>query len=251
MGMTEAKTNLFNLSPGLKPKKSPGNSQLKFDDILNSIERKSNLTEKSIELLKRRKMSPEQIENYSDLMGKIIEKREAGEDAKSILKSFNANEMKLLQKANCLADPIKLEGLSEEGAQNLLNQQDRSNMVDLNNDGIVEVGAARTMSFPPVNAPDSVKKAWEEATIDMDLKDKMMLEFQMHTQIYGFHIEGVPTKIPLSPEKQWSEEGIDILFKEARAALEFSMKMDGPTEYNLLKESFYDDFEGILKANIV
>ena len=50
---------------------------------------------------------------------------------------------------------------------------DFENVVDLNNDGIVEVGEAKTFVYPPPNAPDSVKAAWNEATKDMTEREKM------------------------------------------------------------------------------
>jgi hypothetical protein len=67
------------------------------------------------------------------------------------------NELTLLQKANSLADTINVQGLTEEGATNLLSQPDNSDKVDLNNYRLVEVGIAKLMIFPPVNAPVTAK----------------------------------------------------------------------------------------------
>lgn len=93
--------------------------------------------------------------------------------AKSFLASLSAQDLTLLQQAGGLAEGINVASLSEEGAANLLLTND--NRVDLNNDGIVEVGAARLITFPPVNAPQSVKDAWEAATAGMSDKDQMSL----------------------------------------------------------------------------
>jgi hypothetical protein len=97
----------------------------------------------------------------------------AGGSAKSFLAGLSAQDLMLLQQATGLADRIDVAALSEEGAANLLLEQD--GRVDLNNDGLVEVGAAKTVVFPPVNAPQSVKDAWTAATAGMSDKDKMML----------------------------------------------------------------------------
>jgi hypothetical protein len=93
--------------------------------------------------------------------------------AKGFLASLSAEDLALLQQAKGLAATINVSSLSEEGAANLL--LDRESHVDLNNDGLVEVGAAKIITFPPVNAPQSVKDAWEAATAGMSERDRMSL----------------------------------------------------------------------------
>jgi hypothetical protein len=77
---------------------------------------------------------------------------------------MSIEDLMLLQKANSLAEPINVSAYSKEGAVNLLSQPDKSDKVDLNNDGIVEIGAAKTIIFPLVNAPNGVTLAWGKAT---------------------------------------------------------------------------------------
>jgi hypothetical protein len=93
--------------------------------------------------------------------------------AKGFLASLNAQDLALLQQAKGLASTINVAALSEEGATNLL--VDHAAQVDLNNDGIVEVGIGKMMMFPPPNAPQAAKDAWEAATAGMSDSDRMSL----------------------------------------------------------------------------
>lgn len=93
--------------------------------------------------------------------------------AKGFLAGLNAQDLALLQQAKGLVSTINVATLSEEGAANLL--LDHAAQVDLNNDGIVEVGIGKMMSFPPPNAPQAAKDAWAAATAEMSDSDRMSL----------------------------------------------------------------------------
>ncbi len=230
-----------------------------FNDLLSeqSIELETtdvapaslDLTQDSLNILKLRGLSTQQINDFADLLGRSHQKIDNGSSAKNVLSEMTRDELKLIQKATCLAEHIKVNVLSAEGAQNLLAQPDRSNMVDIGNDGIVEVGAARTISFPPVNAPDSVKIAWETATEGMSFADKAIFELQMHLHVYGIDIPGIPKKTPLSPDQQWSKQGQMDLIEQARSALKFAVSRDGWTSRHLLERDFYNDFEKALSTS--
>lgn len=97
----------------------------------------------------------------------------SGGSAKQFLAALTPQDLALLQQANGLAQGINVSALSEEGAANLLLERD--SRVDLNNDGLVEVGAAKIIAFPPVNAPQAAKDAWEAATAGMSARDRMSL----------------------------------------------------------------------------
>ena len=97
----------------------------------------------------------------------------SGGGAKQFLAALTPQDLTLLQQASGLAECIDVASLSEEGAANLLLAND--SRVDLNNDGLVEVGAARLIAFPPVNAPQAAKEAWEAATAGMSDRDRMSL----------------------------------------------------------------------------
>lgn len=207
--------------------------------MINSIQ----FSEKSLNLLGLRQLNNDEIQQFSDILNQA--KNTQG-SAKDRLLAMSAKELELVQKANSLAAAINVSSLSEEGAENLLSQPDNSDKVDLNNDGIVEVGAARNLIFPPVNAPAYVKAAWESATADMSGSDKMMLEFSMYTAVFGVKIEGVQPKPVLSPEHQWSQQGINALFTGLRGNLEFRVNLEGWTDHNLMLQKFYARFETAL-----
>lgn len=204
------------------------------------------LTARSIELLHRRDMSDSEIDAFQALLSEAqSELASDGCSAQSILQQMSDDELALLQKANCLVERIGVSGLSEEGAANLLAQPDFSDRVDLNNDGIVEVGIGKSIVFPPVNAPDHVKAAWKEATAGMSEKDTMLLQMHMHLAVYGVNIEGM-TKAPLSPQQQWSAQGVAELFEALRGGLEFRVDLEGWTEHNKMLLGFYSRFEQAL-----
>lgn len=204
------------------------------------------LTTESTNLLQLRGLSSEQVDLFSDLLDAANHQLDNDKSAKQVLSSMSQDEMKLLQKATGLADSIDVNSLSTEGVANLLAQPDKTGMVDLNNDGIVEIGKSTMVTFPPVNAPDSVHQAWDKATEGMAEGDKMIMQLHMHIATYGVEIEGINSKEALPPEQQWSPEGWQQLLKELRSALEFSVAMDGWDRTNLVRQDFFDKFENEL-----
>ncbi|MCC2618346.1 hypothetical protein LJ739_18985 [Aestuariibacter halophilus] len=197
----------------------------------------------SMTRLESRNLSTTDIQGFAQILSEA-ENRQTS--AKAFLASLSPQQLALLQKSNGLVEPIQVTNLSEEGAQNLLSQPDGSDRVDLNNDGIVEVGIAKTIQFPPVNAPQHVKQAWENATKDLSWGDKAILELSMHFAVYGVNIEGLPSKTPLSPAQQWSQAGIADLFNDLYGNLAFRVGMEGWTEHNRMLQSVYQDFaEGL------
>ncbi|WP_100640667.1 hypothetical protein [Alteromonas facilis] len=201
---------------------------------------------KSLALLNARKLNERDIEAYQAI---LAEAKDSDLSAKAFLKTLDAVELNTLQKANSLVDNIIVDGLSNEGAKNLLAQPDGSDLVDLNNDGIVEIGIGRSIHFPPVNAPEFVKKAWNEATAGLEPFEKATLELTMHHMIYGVNIEGVPKQQAPSPEQQWSAEGIEEFFSRLYGNLEFRVGFDGWTDYNLMLKGVYERFSELLGSN--
>jgi len=203
----------------------------------------SNMSSESVSLLQKRGLSGQQMSDFSALLDKTQAQQQTELSAKQVLADLSQDELGLLQKATSLAASIKVNSLSQEAAINLLDQPDRTGMVDLNNDGIVEVGAARTMSFPPVNAPARVHAAWETATADLSEWDKATLELTMHISVYGVEINGQSTKQPLSPEQQWSKKGVEEWLATGRAGIEFDVNLNGWTRWNIVKQDFFNRFE--------
>jgi hypothetical protein len=207
-----------------------------------------NMSSESVDLLKRRGLSDQQVSSFAELLDEAHTQQEKNISAKQVLSNMTADELQLLQKATSLAEPIKIGSLSKESSINLLAQPDRTGLVDLNNDGIVEVGAAKNIVFPPVNAPAHIKAAWEEATAHLSEQDKMTLEFHSHFLTHGVLVDDKSAKVPLSPEEQWSPEGIKQWLIDARSALDFSVQHGGWTHSNLIQQDFYDRFETALSA---
>ena len=204
------------------------------------------LSSESVGLLKMRGQSDQQIQAFSVLLDEANVQMDHDVSAKEVLSDMTADELRLVQKSVGLAGMIQVDSLSDEAAINLLAQPDKTGMVDLNNDGLVEVGAAKMMVFPPVNAPASVQRAWQEATEGMSEQDKMIMELHMHTAVFGVHIEGVSTAQALPVDTQWGQDAIDQLFERLKSALEFSVALDGWDRFNLVKKDFYDKFEQAL-----
>ena len=200
----------------------------------------------SMNLLQARGLSETQITDFASLLEEAHEQQQNNLSAKEVLNNMSKSELQLLQTATSLASQINVNSLSKEGAINLLAQPDKTGLVDLNNDGIVEVGAARNIMFPPVNAPDYVKDAWDKSTEGLSFSDKAILELNLHTSVYGVDINGVPTKQPPSPEKQWSSKNLVAWFATLRSGLERSVQDEGWTHYNEVQRDFYDKFESLL-----
>lgn len=129
------------------------------------------ISKHAMELMNRRGVTGEEIQTFKNIIEKA---QEAGayHNPKAFLNSLSGDEMEVVRKVHCLANRIKVEGLDYEGAYNLLMQPGAYK--DLNNDGLLGVGLGKSRVFPPPNAPDAVKKAWEEATAGMTEIEKLI-----------------------------------------------------------------------------
>ena len=139
------------------------------------------------ELSAMRGVSQESQATYATILNKAYSSGGI-ENARQFLGSLSAQELDAVRQNHCLADPINTAGLSEEGAENLLLPEGYS--VDLNRDGIDEVGAARTASFPPKDAPVVFKEAWFQATASMEPGMAMTYGLMLHDAVYGMQING-------------------------------------------------------------
>lgn len=132
----------------------------------------------------------------------------AMDDPVAFLKTLSPQEQSIVQRAHCLADPINPSTMSKEGAYNLLLPE--GYQVDFNNDGMQEVGAAKTITFPPLDAPEEVKQAWLSATQNMNDRDMMTYSLEMHIMLYSIPIDDQPST-PIAPTNQIDSyrDGID------------------------------------------
>lgn len=132
------------------------------------------LSNRALELMRRRQISPENAQQYKDILAKVNASN-AQADPKAFLHSLSSSDMEVLRQVHCLADSINISSLSKEGAANLLVQPGSAQ--DLNNDGLTAVGAGYRFTFPPENAPESFKAAWaaaSEGMSDMDIPTHMI-----------------------------------------------------------------------------
>lgn len=173
--------------------------------------------------------------NVSETFAEILnKKRESNTDAKDFLTKLDSKELYELQKSNHLADKINVQTLSEEGAENLfLAPIDQNKTVDLNNDGIVEIGAAKMVIFPPPNASENVKAAWKETCKAMTPEQKKAIEFQ-------FIVEQIEKNTYMKSDGTWgvhypNDGGWVNIFGSSDAAMidlcnEIISRIDNPLE---------------------
>lgn len=131
------------------------------------------VSERAYAQLKIRKLSDEDIEQFTA----IVKGAGSEDDAKAFLKSLSADERDLVKRANSYGYELNdahIDMMTEEGARNMLVEPDPRAFVDFNNDGIVDRGIGKTFVFPPPNAPDAIKDAWDKTTQGMTPEEKLM-----------------------------------------------------------------------------
>ena len=95
-------------------------------------------------------------------------------NAINFLQTLSPEELRVVSAEHRFAAPTPcLDGLSNEGANNLLRRHGQT--IDENGDGLDTIGEANIWRFPNSATPPEVAAAWEEATDGMDEGDKMLL----------------------------------------------------------------------------
>jgi len=158
----------------------------------------------------------------------------------AFLQSLTPQEQSVVQRARCLAEPFDASTMSKEGAYNLLLPE--GYQVDFNHDGMQEVGAAKIITFPPLDAPEQVKQAWLTATQNMDEGDMMTYQLQMHIMMYGGNVNDQTSKA-LAPTDQIDSyrEGVDKFL----ASLEY-FKASIPADQYARDKAFFSDMKRLL-----
>lgn len=130
-----------------------------------------NFSNRSLDLMQRRGVTDQDRDRFASILATASST--GGCNApKTFLNNLSTDEMEVLRKVHCLAAPISVAGLDYEGAYNLLVAPGEAK--DLNNDGLLGIGAAKMWEYPPPNAPEAVKKAWEEATAGVPESEKWL-----------------------------------------------------------------------------
>ncbi len=137
----------------------------------------------------------------------------AGGDAKTFLSSLSPAERSILQEVHGLGEPIEVASLTEEGAANLL--QVPGYGTDANGDGFTMVGMSATIQFPPGDAPEAVRSAFENATAGMRGPDRAMLQMHLWSTANG----GIPIE-PTAAQDPSGGKAQDLDYAElARQAI--------------------------------
>ena len=153
-----------------------------------------------------------------------------------------AEELEAVRRNHCLADPIDVGAISEEGARNLLLPEGYG--VDMNRDGFEEVGAALVAHFPPREAPAAVREAWFQTTASMEDGDVLTYSLMMHGAVHGLRIDGqnVPT-----PYKADDIDSYRRLVSDFLSALEAHRGQISSAQYERDKD-FFTRLSGFLQA---
>lgn len=114
------------------------------------------------------------------------EDAEGFEHPQQFISSLSRVELDVLRQVHGLADPIDPATLSREGALNLLLAAGQSQ--DLDGDNLVSVGAGRKFVFPPANAPQTVKAAWEATKDILGGASMLDLSASMMSGMVGFSV---------------------------------------------------------------
>lgn len=152
--------------------KAPGVSAAVGAALLRIQETGSVFNREDTRLMYMRGVSNEDRQRFNEIVQDAAENG-GYNDPLGYIKSLSRDDIDVLQRVHSLAEPKGVIGVTtEEGAFNLLLPQ--SQQVDTNDDAIVERGLAKTFVFPPVNSPQAVKDAWDEATAGMTEKERML-----------------------------------------------------------------------------
>jgi len=130
------------------------------------------LSPRALELMNSRKVSEQDRETFKEILSRA-KAAEAYSNPKEFLQGLSSSDMEVLRKTHTLAEKIQISPLDFEGAFNLLMAP--GDAKDLNNDGALGVGMGKGWVFPPPNAPDNVKAAWDEATSGMTFRQKALM----------------------------------------------------------------------------
>lgn len=171
----------------------------------------------------------------------------------AFLQQLDSAALATLQHANNLAQPIDVNGLTLEGALNLLIPAPAQ--VDRNGDGLTQTGAGSTLRFPDSRTPANVADAWHEATADLPPGERMTRELQMKFEIVTANLrlnersEYVRTIEPGDPEfvNPQAAPGYSYLAKVRQTldSIEYFKNQTKPEQYASDK-SFWTAFRDAL-----
>lgn len=193
------------------------------------------------ELSARRGVGAESQAAYAAVLNKAYSSGGIG-NARQFLGSLSGAELEAVRRNHGLAAAIDPGTLSEEGAENLLLPEGYS--VDLNRDGIDEVGAGRVIHFPPRDAPEDFKEAWFQATAGMGEGEMMSHSLMLHDAVYGMQIDGRQQPSLYAPDRMDSYRSIVGNYLASLEQIK-GLLPDGQYERD---KQFFSRLQGLLAA---
>lgn len=139
-----------------------------------------------MELASRRGISNADEEAFASILNDAYAS-DGVDDPVAFLKTLSPDELDVIGRVHGLAVSIDPATVSKEGAANLLLPDGYT--VDLNRDGMEDIGPGRTMHFPPRDAPQAFVDAWTAATEGMTEMDAASYGLVMHGALYGLNLE--------------------------------------------------------------
>jgi len=135
------------------------------------------LNPRDMMLLQRRDVSIEQRADYEHMLSEFTAANNQGQDPVDFLRNLSKEGLDLLTKVHSFPAGMRvnIESMSKEEAINFIVPD--SAQVDLNNDGLIgSANGSKSFRFPPVNAPQDVKDAWNEAMDGLPEKDQLLAQ---------------------------------------------------------------------------
>ncbi|GAA4438576.1 hypothetical protein [Bremerella cremea] len=177
-------------------------------------------------------------------------------DPQGFLQSLEKEDLEVVQHINRLAKPIDTDSLSQEAAINLL--LPRPTQIDLDFNGLTQVGAANTIRFPNSRTPEAVVNAWNETTAGMSLREKMTYELQMSLPTMLANIEVDENGRFVSQREPGDPGWVNPMASPDYSYVDFTQQMldyldyfknQIPPDQHEQQTSFYQAFQQALQEN--
>ncbi len=120
-----------------------------------------------------------QDEKFESIYQKAKEQDVDLTNAKDILKSLTDQELTTIQKYKSLANPIKIDSLSQEGAYNLLVHNYEN--LDYDGDGYIEIGIGKNVPMIPQEVPHAFREKFIASLKEMKSNGASDTEVTMAT----------------------------------------------------------------------
>ena len=127
-------------------------------------------SDRTKKLLDRRNVAQTDQDAFKEILNERRQQKNISD--KEFLSTLSEKDLTVLKKVTKLVD-INMSALTNEGAKNLFVPPGEE--VDLNNDGIYEIGEAKTLQFPLPDAPEEVKSAFD----NLSMKERIVIVGQI------------------------------------------------------------------------